>query len=146
MKAQALVIAVSAFVISGVYAVSAQQPRSQWDGVYTEAQVTRGNEVYNSRCAQCHMADLSGGEPEEGIPAPALYDEAFEGRWNSKTMKDFADKIHLTMPADEPGVLTMQQSVDALAVILQRRKFPVGTTELPVDPAALGAIRYLTKK
>jgi S-disulfanyl-L-cysteine oxidoreductase SoxD len=146
MKAKLLVIAVAAFAMSGVYAVSAQSPKSQWDGVYTTAQADRGKAVFDSRCQSCHLADLVGGEPEEGTPAPPLVGDDFEKQWDGHPLKELVDKIHADMPADEPGALTLQQSVDVLADILRRKKFEAGSSELPTDDAGLSGIRYRATK
>ena len=55
--------------------LSAQQ-KSQWEGVYSEAQAKRGEALYVRSCATCHGTDLKGGER-----APALAGPAFSGRW-----------------------------------------------------------------
>ena len=43
-------------------AVGANQRASVWDGVYTAAQAQRGAPLYEKDCAECHGADLTGGE------------------------------------------------------------------------------------
>lgn len=60
LEGRPLLLAASALVVSGVYAVSAQQPKSQWDGVYTEAQAARGNDFFNARRVSCHLGNLTG--------------------------------------------------------------------------------------
>src|SRR5258708_27979977 len=39
----------------------ASTSRSVWDGVYTEEQATRGEEIYRKECASCHGDTLAGG-------------------------------------------------------------------------------------
>ena len=51
-------------------------------------------------------------------------------------------KIQHTMPANAPGTLTAQQSVDILAYMLQVGKFPAGNTELSSDDKALSQITF----
>ncbi len=43
-------------------ALTAQAPRSLWDGVYTQDQAKRGEAVYVEKCARCHGAQLIGGD------------------------------------------------------------------------------------
>jgi mono/diheme cytochrome c family protein len=105
-------------------ALSAQQPRTVKDGVYTDAQAKRGLAVYTERCSQCHGQTLG------GDIAPPLVGDDFIGDWNKQTLADLVDKIKNTMPADDPGKLTQQQSADVVAYILQVGKFPAGRAEL----------------
>ena len=44
------------------------------------------------------------------------------------------------MPADAPGSMTPQQTVDVTAYVLKLNKFPAGQTELPTDVVALKKI------
>jgi hypothetical protein len=46
------------------------------------------------------------------------------------------------MPANDPGKLTAQQSVDILAYLLQVGKFPAGKTELSADEKVLNEITF----
>src|SRR5262249_50257110 len=41
---------------------SAQQTKTQWNGIYTEAQAARGEPLYAQNCASCHGPELTGGE------------------------------------------------------------------------------------
>ena len=59
--------AIAGTVLAAVGAWAADEPKTQWDGVYTEAQAARGALVYSQYCASCHGPDLSGSEM-----APAL--------------------------------------------------------------------------
>ena len=51
------------------------------------------------------------------------------------------DKIKNTMPADDPGKLTQQQSTDIVAYVLWLNEYPTGDKELPPD---LDALRKIT--
>ena len=51
-------------------------------------------------------------------------------------------KILHTMPANDPGKLTAQQSADILVYMLQVGKFPAGKTELSADENALSQITF----
>jgi mono/diheme cytochrome c family protein len=115
-------------------AAHAQQPRTANDGVYTDAQATRGQALYKERCAVCHGATLAGGL------APPLAGSAFIAAWGAQPLSELASKIRNTMPANDPGKLTPAQSADLVAHILQTGKFPAGRTELASDEAALKSI------
>lgn len=107
-----------------------------WSGVYTDAQAKRGETTANKACSSCHGADLMGGEA-----GPALVGLEFLGNWNQQSLGDFFDRIHATMPADAPGSLSLQDTADIIARVLQLNKFPAGQKELPTDMNALGQIK-----
>src|SRR5690242_11275151 len=139
-----LLILVPAFLVSSVGIVRAQAPaenHSVWDGVYTEEQAKRGEEVYKKECAACHGAELTGGES-----APPLTGGAFQANWNGLTLGDLFDRIRKTMPQAKPGSLTRQQDSDVLAFMLSANKFPAGKTELYRQSEMLKEIRFETKK
>jgi mono/diheme cytochrome c family protein len=110
-----------------------------WDGVYTAEQARRGAPLYQMHCANCHGEGLQGLEI-----APALAGDVFNSTWEGVTLSDLADRIRTTMPMTAPGTLSRQQTVDVVAFILEAGKFPAGTT--PLDPNALGTIRFRTYK
>jgi mono/diheme cytochrome c family protein len=107
-----------------------------WSGVYTDVQAKRGEGTANKACASCHGADLMGGEA-----GPALVGLEFLGNWNQQSLGDFFDRIHSTMPADAPGSLSLQDTADIIARVLQLNKFPAGQKDLPADMNALGQIK-----
>ena len=134
----------SALIVSSFFALRAQEPaesRSVWDGVYTEEQAKRGEEVYKKECAACHGAELTGGES-----APPLTGGAFLANWNGLTLGDLFDRIRKTMPQAKPGSLTRQQDSDVLSFMLSVNKFPAGKTELYRQTEMLKEIRFETKK
>jgi quinoprotein glucose dehydrogenase len=77
--------------------------------------------------------------------APPLQGDAFLKNWSDKTAGALFDKIEVTMPLNEPGSLTDQQSVDLVAYILKLNHFPAGQEVLPKDAAALGALHLSNK-
>jgi len=107
-----------------------------WSGVYSEAQAKRGESTGNKACTSCHGADLMGGEA-----GPALVGLEFIGNWNQQSLGDLFDRIHSTMPADAPGSLSLSDTADVVARILQLNKFPSGQNDLPSDVTALGQIK-----
>ena len=113
--------------------MQAQQARTVKDGVYTDAQATRGAAIYKEKCASCHGPSLG------GSLAPPLAGDAFAANWGGP-LSAIVDKIQATMPANAMGTLTRAQATDVLALMLQTSKFPAGRGELSSDDAALKAI------
>jgi cytochrome c2 len=101
--------------------------------VYSAEQAGRGQAVYKDQCASCHGAALGGGN------APPLAGDAFIGIWGGP-LSDLVDKIQKTMPQNDPGKLTRQQSADVVAYMLQVSKFPAGRADLRADDAVLKQI------
>jgi hypothetical protein len=46
------------------------------------------------------------------------------------------------MPADRPGTLTPEQAAALVAFLAERNGLAAGDTPLPVDPDALGRMRF----
>jgi mono/diheme cytochrome c family protein len=139
----ALCVGMTTRAIEG--AVRAQETaatsRSVWDGVYTEEQAKRGEELYQKECASCHRDTLIGG----GGAAP-LTGGTFLSDWNGLTVGDLFDRIRKTMPQGSPGKLTKQQDADILAYLLSFNKFPAGKTELQKQVEFLREIRFEATK
>ena len=134
-----MIFAISALIVSGVL-VAAQNPsprQSVWEGVYTDAQATRGERTYGRSCEQCHGADLAG-DPVMEIPPLAL--DSFMTSWSSKSVKDLFDTVKRSMPKDKPGSLGTGAYIDVVAYLLQANKFPSGSRELPRTPEQLEGI------
>jgi len=133
-------VAAFASVRSPVRAAAPQTPgqgqKSVADGVYTDAQRTRGQQIYTTECADCHGADLNGSDT-----APSLSGVEFVGAWKGTTVDELFEKIR-TMPPTSPGKLSPPQSADVLAFVISRNNFPAGPTELAADVAALKGIRF----
>jgi S-disulfanyl-L-cysteine oxidoreductase SoxD len=121
----------------------ASSSRSVRDGVYTEKQAQRGAGLYHEICSNCHGDRLTG-KPDEDIPALTGHD--FAANWPGRPVGDLYKKIRRTMPQDDPGRLTPQQSVDATAFILSFNKFPPGEAELTADEKELSEIRIEAAK
>ena len=119
----------------------AAQGKSQWDGIYTEAQAKRGEALYSQYCASCHGPDLAGGEM-----APGLTGGEFTANWNDLSIGDLYERIRISMPQSAPGSLTRQQNSDILSYILRKMNNPVGTTELSTSTDELKAIKFLAAK
>jgi mono/diheme cytochrome c family protein len=117
--------------------VRAQQVKTAKDGVYTDAQASRGEGLYGQQCAACHSADLS------GSGAPPLAGMDFLGSWDKMPIADLVEKIATSMPSSSPGSVSRDQATDLVAFILKSNKFPVGTADLDSDAATLKTINIV---
>jgi len=115
-------------VVSSTAVLTAQQARTVWDGVYTQAQADRGEKLYVERCAQCHGEALTGMEA-----APALTGTSFYGNWEGETLQALFDRMRTSMPPDKPGSLSRAQAAEIVAYILRVGRYPAG--EMPLDGA-----------
>ena len=122
--------------------VHAQPPtKSIWDGVYTEAQATRGKDLYANQCSSCHGAELTGGEM-----APGLAGGEFISGWDGLTVGDLFERIRISMPQNAPGSLSGQQNADILSFVFSVNKFPTGSEELAKEAGILKTIKFEAKK
>jgi mono/diheme cytochrome c family protein len=115
--------------------------QSVWDGIYTEEQANRGGALYAQRCARCHAPDLTGGEI-----APALNSGEFKSNWSGLSIDDLFERIKVSMPQDNPGSLSRQQTADILAFVLAKGGFPAGKTELAREAEVLKTFRFEESK
>ena len=107
-------------------------PAASLDGLFTEAQASRGKQLSAENCAACHGEDLSGA----GF-APALAGEGFLTLWQGRSLGDLYDRIRTTMPSQAAGSLTSQEYIDIIAFLLQANAIRPGEQGLTSDPAAL---------
>jgi mono/diheme cytochrome c family protein len=127
---------VTALALAGLASgILAQSGPSLKDGLYTDKQADRGEELYPDECGRCHGDELEGDE------APKLQGSEFLEDWKGKTLADLFERIRVAMPGDHPGKLTRQQTADVLAFILRANHFPSGKAELPTDTGILRQVR-----
>jgi len=140
MKTARTILALS---LTGAFCrtLTAQAPKSVWDGVYTEGQAQRGEGNYHKLCASCHGDDLLG----EG-QTPPLSGNDFKANWNGQTVDDLFEEVQAAMPADHPGSLTREQNADIIAFLLKSNQFPAGKSELLPDAASLKQIKFEAAK
>src|SRR5512132_3043766 len=105
--------------------LTAQSTRTVQDGVFTDAQATRGQALYAQQCSSCHGATL------QGVSGPPLQGEVFVSHWQAEPLSSLIAKVRTTMPLDAPGRLTPQQSSDVVAHLLKAGGFRAGVQELP---------------
>jgi mono/diheme cytochrome c family protein len=126
----------------GGRAVAAQAGgKTQWDGVYTQEQAKRGDELYAQHCASCHGPDMTGGEM-----APGLTGGEFASNWNDLSLGDLFERMRISMPQNNPGSLSRAQNADILAFMLFKSNFPEGKTELPPQTEVLNTIKFVASK
>jgi mono/diheme cytochrome c family protein len=106
-------------------------------GIYTAAEATAGMADYNTNCASCHNADLSGNS------GPALAGPNFVSylTFTKITPTQLQAFITSQMPATAPGSLTATQYSNIFAYILSYNHYPAGTTSL--SPAGLSCLNLL---
>lgn len=105
-------------------------------GWFTQDQATRGHQLFNDNCAQCHGPEL------KGAAGPALAGDAFLQKWSKKPVGDLFTFEHTNMPATNPGSLPADTVWAITAYILQRNGFPAGSIALS---QSTGANRTLAK-
>ena len=131
-----------AVVVSlGVAAAAQESRRTNWDGVFTEAQAERGERQYAQACAHCHSADLLGNQE-----APALVGGGFMGRFDGLTVDDMVQTTRRTMPQEAPNSLTTEAYVDLISYVLKVNGSPAGAVELPAERAALKQVFISAKE
>ena len=90
MKFTVAILALTGTLAFGAFSasntVAAAQAKSQWDGVYTEAQAKRGEDAYSASCGSCHGDDLVSHDAE----APSLTGARFTSQWTGKTLAQMA--------------------------------------------------------
>jgi cytochrome c len=106
-------------VIALVSAQATTTPSSE--GVYTAEQAGRGQNVYVSKCSECH---------DGGIMGPELWGSDFLNAWDGKNVRSLFDAVKGTMPADAPGSLSERDALDVVAYILQENSQPAGSSPL----------------
>src|SRR6185295_12818748 len=68
------------FVLATTSSIGAQAPRTVQDGVFSDAQATRGQALYAQRCAGCHGPALA------GASAPALTGDLFTNKFRMEPL------------------------------------------------------------
>ena len=136
----AVLTAAVAVAAAGAGAVArGQTAPSIWDGVYSDAQATRGQERYKASCATCHSEDLL------GASGPALVGESFMQRWNGTSVNDMLVVLRQTMPQDAPDSLGTPGYLDLIAFLLKNNGAPQGAADLPSEASALQRIRITNR-
>lgn len=94
------------------------QEKTVNDGVFTAAQVSTGQVVYDNSCKTCHNM--------------RFYRDTLRS-WNNQPLIYLWETIMGTMPADNPGSLSLDEYTDVIAYILYEQGFPAGEHTLDPD-------------
>jgi polar amino acid transport system substrate-binding protein len=86
--------------------------------------------------------DTSGRRRDE---APALKGKQFLSDWEGKPLRSLFGRLISTMPSDDPGSLSEQETVDVVAYLLQENGYPAGKKPLG-PPDALNKIQFVAAK
>ncbi len=114
---------------------------SVWDGVFTEEQASRGQQVYAGPCGTCHGRRLNGAPDDpDRRSSPPLARARFLRIWEGRSLASLYEYTRAVMPEDNPDSLTEQEYVDIIAHMLSVGGMPPGSDELPPDPASLARI------
>ena len=97
--------------------------------VYTAAQATAGQALYQANCASCHVPDLSGRNE-----APPLAGANFMTTWRGQTTRDLVEYMQATMPPGQPS-LAESAYLDITAFILQSNGAAAGAQALAASTA-----------
>jgi mono/diheme cytochrome c family protein len=119
-------------VAAGTSALYAQgMTHSIWEGVYTNAQADKGKQLFSDNCAKCHGGTLDGNDE-----IPALKGSHFMADWESQSVADLINRVHSTMPMDDPGKLSTPSATLVVSYLLQQNGMPAGSAELTDGTAA----------
>jgi len=106
--------------------------RSSMSGVYSEAQSTRGKDVYMNMCVSCHTPASQTGP-------------LFTRDWEGRPVSAFFTYISNEMPKSDPGSLAPREYADIVSYVMSLNGMPPGSAELPPDTLVMKTIRFDTK-
>ncbi len=119
----------SSFVVAALlFGPALAQELGLTDGVYSDAQATRGGRIYRQFCSSCHAPNMEGGEM-----GPGLRGKPFIDPWDGERLAELMSYVQETMPQDNPGSLSDEDYTDVLAYVLKVNEFPAGDLDLTVE-------------
>jgi mono/diheme cytochrome c family protein len=98
-------------------------------GAFTAEQAARGEQVFRTVCAGCHVASQFANAP-------------FRRAWAGRQARELFEVIRTTMPQDNPGRLRRAQYADVVAYVLHLNGAVPGNAELPPDSVALARVVF----
>jgi mono/diheme cytochrome c family protein len=110
------------------------------DGVYSDAQATRGQAFYTAVCSGCH------GDALEGVSAPELTGNRFIEHWREDILETIYNFIRERMPlgrAPDAKPIPNSDYLDILTYILKVNGYRTGASEL--TPNLLGNVVLVGK-
>jgi alcohol dehydrogenase (cytochrome c) len=132
--AAALVLQLIAVSIATAQDATAQDAAAP--SAYAANQSEPGRHAYNTYCAPCHGANLSGSGA-----SPPLAGAAFVARWGSRTTGELASFTSLTMPPGNAGGLTASEYANITAHVLATNRVAPGDEPLTASSSvAIGSV------
>jgi alcohol dehydrogenase (cytochrome c) len=122
-RTRALMLSIAALTAISLIA-SAQQNLA-----YTEAQAVAGRDIYMSRCAGCHLADLAGRNEASPLAGPN-----FQNAWRDKGPQALHDYIAATMPPT--GTRLSAEESHAVTAFILHTNAPTSAPGAPNAPSA----------
>ncbi len=120
-----------------VKAADSSTPGSKtiWDGVFTDQQAQRGQQVYQRACAVCHLDSLRG-----DTVSPPLIGTEFLARFAGQNAHEMVQNLRGSMPQNAPDSLGDRAYIDLVSYLLKSNGSKAGALELPLDVAELEKI------
>src|SRR5258706_10612661 len=126
-----LTLALIAMAAYGIVIGAGQQLPA--GGRYTPSQATAGRTAYQTNCASCHGADLSG-----QASTPPITGSGFLSTWGRRTVADLFSFLKSSMPPSTVGSLSDLEYLNIVAFMLQTNGAPAG--DQPLTATSTGAI------
>ena len=116
-------------------AASASPPagRTNWDGVFTDAQARRGQQVYQRACSVCHLDELQG----DAVSPPLVGAVVHRTVRRIDARSRWCRASGSSMPQNAPDSLGDRAYIDLVSYLLKMNGSAAGATELPIDVAEL---------
>ncbi len=125
--------AIAALGVSIAIPAAQQPPRP---GPFTAAQASAGRTVYETACSRCHLPDFKG-----TFEAPPLAGANFMNTWRNRPTSDLFTRIRTSMPMNNPGSLSDEETVNLVAYILQANGATSGPQALTAESLVpIGAV------
>jgi mono/diheme cytochrome c family protein len=116
--------------------------RTIWDGVFTEDQADRGEQLASGNCGMCHGSRFNGVPDDNDMQsAPPLARHKFLATWNGRPLGAVFAYSQLTMPLSNPGYLPAEDYAALVAYMLAASGASPGDVPLSADAVELGYIR-----
>ena len=114
--------------------------KTNWDGVFTEQQAQRGQQVYQRACSACHLESLQGNDV-----SPALVGKGFLARFSGLSAHEMVQNLRASMPQNAPDSLGDRAYIDLVSYLLKANGSKTGALELPLDVAELEKIAIVDR-
>ena len=140
LKKPAVIFIFLVLCVPAVHAKPQAPGKTVLDGVYSDAQATRGQAFYTAVCSVCH------GDALEGVSAPQLTGKRFIERWREDTLDTIYNFIRQNMPlgrAPDSKPIPDGDYLDILTYILNVNGYRTGPSEL--TPDLLGSVMLVGK-